>query len=234
MNRKERERRTEEWLIAGHQTKWEPETARCQSCYGFILYLLPWDLPHIHRPEQNKSGGEREMWKSMGTGSWVRQCERISIRGLQRWVRHGGPESERGRVWGENSNISSAGSYLDKTFVLWKEPCTPACTSVHRMLDCNGWAALFCLCPLPAALYLSLGQTTVQTTLYMLKKKGYPQGTYWYSSFSIEWFPSEFQTAKKKKDPPWKWYWIGCFSWFAHLADSEQDLLKKLQYKSEQ
>lgn len=90
-------RRVEEWLIAGRQTKWEPETVGCQNYYRFILYLLPWDLPHIHplRAEQKK--GER--WKSMGTMSWVKWCERISKRSLKRWVRDGGPESE-------NSNIS--------------------------------------------------------------------------------------------------------------------------------
>lgn len=52
-------RRVEEWLIAGHHTKWEPETVRCQNCYRFILYPLPWDLPHIHPLQAEQKRGER-------------------------------------------------------------------------------------------------------------------------------------------------------------------------------
>lgn len=149
-------RRVEEWLIAGHQTKWEPETVSCQNYYRFILYLLPWDLPHIHPLwAEQKTGGE--IWKSMGTKSKVKRCERISKRGLQRWVRDGGAESER--AGSEEKTATSAGSYLDQPFVLWKEPCAPGCTSALRMLDCNGWAALFCLSPLLILPYIFLQGT---------------------------------------------------------------------------
>lgn len=97
-------RRVKEWLIAGHQTKWEPETVRCQNNYRFIRYLLPWDLPHIHPLQAEQKRGEK--WKSMGTVSWVKRCKRISKGNLKRWVRDGGTESRRRWVWGENGNIS--------------------------------------------------------------------------------------------------------------------------------
>lgn len=54
----------------------------------------------------------------------------------------------------QHQEKTSAGSYLDQPFVLWKESCAPACTSALRMLDCNGWAALFCLSPLLTLTYI--------------------------------------------------------------------------------
>lgn len=54
-------RRVEEWLIAGHQIKWEPETVGCQNYYRFILYTCSPEICHTYtRSEQNKRGGRDE------------------------------------------------------------------------------------------------------------------------------------------------------------------------------
>lgn len=60
-------------------------------------------------------------------------------------MRDGGPESERAAS--EEKTATSAGSYLDEPFVLWKEPYAHACTSAPHMLDSNGWATLFLVWP---------------------------------------------------------------------------------------
>lgn len=137
-------RRVEEWLIAGHWTKWEPETVRCQNYYRFILYLFPWAL----------------------------QCENINKRSLKRWVRDGGPESERAGS-GENSNIS------------WLLFRWTFCTLNGALRTClyicpphvgQQWVG----CTFPSlALYLTAGIRRGQTSLYLAN---YYFWYFWFSS----------------------------------------------------
>lgn len=157
-------RRAEEWLIAGHQTKWEPETVRCQNCYRFILYLLPWDLPHIHPLWAEQKRGERceKVWAQSQRSNSARE---FSKRGLQKWVRDGGRESEEGWVWGENSNISwvlfrSTFCTLKGALYAWLYICPP-----HVGLQWVGCPVL----PSPSphtALYLSRVQDWSDNSVY--------------------------------------------------------------------
>lgn len=84
----------------------------------------------------------------------------------------------------DEKTATSAGSYLDQPFVLWKEQCTPAYTSALRMLEYNGWAAIFCFGPsLQIVLYLSLGYWTGQMTL--LLGKTFIHWSFWYFQFIL-------------------------------------------------
>lgn len=117
----------------GNQRLWDVRTT-----IDLYVTCSP-EICHTYtRSKQNKRGGRSEkVWAQCHGSNGARGLAKETLK--DEWEME---ERRAGGAGSEEKMATSAGSYLDQPFVLWKEPCASACTSSPRMLDCNGWAAV--------------------------------------------------------------------------------------------